>query len=57
MSPALWRDALALADADEGARRFLAAHPELVDEIPVQGDPDDLDTPQDLKRWRDHRPD
>jgi CTP:molybdopterin cytidylyltransferase MocA len=53
MAPSLWQEALAAAGADEGARRFLAAHPELVLEIPVPGDPHDLDTPADLTRWRD----
>ena len=51
MSPALWRDALALAGADEGARAFLAAHPELVDDVLVAGSAVDLDTPEDLARW------
>lgn len=53
MAPELWRTALALAGPDEGARAFLAAHPELVDEVDVPGDPSDLDTPDDLARWRD----
>jgi molybdenum cofactor cytidylyltransferase/nicotine blue oxidoreductase len=53
MSPALWRAALELAGDDEGARALLRARPELVDEIDVTGDPQDLDTPADLQRWRD----
>jgi molybdenum cofactor cytidylyltransferase/nicotine blue oxidoreductase len=52
MSPQLWRAALEVAGADEGARRFLELHPELVDEVAVLGDPADLDTPDDLARWR-----
>ncbi|MEX5631195.1 nucleotidyltransferase family protein [Parafrankia sp. FMc2] len=51
MAPDLWRAALALAGPDEGARRFLAAHADLVDAVPVPGDPADLDTPDDLARW------
>jgi molybdenum cofactor cytidylyltransferase/nicotine blue oxidoreductase len=52
MAPHLWRAALELAGPDEGARALLAAHPELVDEVAVPGDPADLDTPEDLARWR-----
>ncbi len=52
MSPSLWCEAVALADADEGARRYLAAHPELVDEIEVEGCSQDLDTPDDLAAFR-----
>jgi len=52
MSPALWREALEGADGDEGARALLARRPDLVDEISVDGDPTDLDTAQDLARWR-----
>lgn len=51
MSIVLWRRALALAGPDEGARALLAAHPDLVDEIAVVGDPSDLDTAEDLRRW------
>lgn len=51
MSPRLWREAVARADADAGARAFLVARSELVDEVPVAGDPLDLDTPADLARW------
>lgn len=52
MEPDLWRAALELAGPDEGARALLADRPELVDDIDVPGDPDDLDTPADLARWR-----
>lgn len=51
MAPELWREALALAAPDEGARALFAARPDLVDEIAVPGDPTDLDTPADLDRW------
>jgi len=51
MSAQLWRDALAMAAADEGARAFLASRSDLVDEVPVDGDPTDLDTPNDLAQW------
>lgn len=36
---------------DEGARAVMTAHPELVVEVPVVGDPDDIDTQEDLARW------
>lgn len=52
MSPQLWRQALAAAGPDEGARAFLAANPELVDEVDVAGNPADLDTPDDVRRWQ-----
>jgi CTP:molybdopterin cytidylyltransferase MocA len=52
MALELWRAALELAGADEGARAFLAAQPGLVDEVAVPGDPGDLDTPDDLTGWR-----
>lgn len=52
MAPALWREALALAGPDEGARALLASRPDLVDEVDVPGDPTDLDTPDDLARWQ-----
>ena len=51
MAPDLWREALALAGPDEGARALLRARPDLVDEVAVTGDPTDLDTPDDVARW------
>lgn len=51
MAPAQWRAAIDLAGPDEGARAFLAAHADLVDEVAVEGDPSDLDTPADVERW------
>jgi CTP:molybdopterin cytidylyltransferase MocA len=53
MAPQLWRAALELAGPDEGARAYLAAHADLLDEVEVEGDPSDLDTPEDLLRWTD----
>lgn len=40
------------AVGDIGARRFLAANPDLVQQVPCDGTgrPDDVDTPQDLAR-------
>ena len=52
MSPQLWREALAKAGPDEGARAMLASRADLVDEVPVSGDPADLDTADDLREWR-----
>jgi len=40
-----------MAGPDEGARRFLESRPDLVDEVLVEGDPVDLDTPEDLAAW------
>jgi molybdenum cofactor cytidylyltransferase/nicotine blue oxidoreductase len=51
MGVATWRAALDAAGPDEGARAYLAAHPDLVDDVAVHGDPSDLDTPDDLRRW------
>lgn len=54
MPTMLWNAALALAGPDEGARAFMAAHPEYVDEVQVEGDADaaaDLDTPAELASW------
>jgi CTP:molybdopterin cytidylyltransferase MocA len=51
MAADLWRAALSLAGPDEGARALLAQRPDLVDDVPVEGDPSDLDTPDDLARW------
>lgn len=37
---------------DEGARTVMRAHPELVVEVPCEGDPLDVDTVADLERLR-----
>lgn len=52
MSPELWHAAVATAGPDEGARAYLAANPELIDGVPVAGDPADIDMPADLVRWQ-----
>ena len=51
MAPDLWREAAQRAEPDEGARAYIADNAELVDLVPVPGDPSDVDTPADLARW------
>jgi molybdenum cofactor cytidylyltransferase/nicotine blue oxidoreductase len=51
MSTRQWAAAVAVAGPDEGARAWLAEHADLVDEVEVSGDPTDLDTPDELRRW------
>ena len=53
MSLALWREALELADADEGARALLAARPLVIDVVRVSSNPADLDTPEQLREWQE----
>lgn len=53
MAPQLWAAAVAAGGPDEGARAYLRSRPDLLDEVPVAGRPDDLDTPDDLAHWSD----
>ena len=45
----LWPQLLKLK-GDAGARQVLGPHPELLDTVPAQGLPDDIDTPEDYAR-------
>lgn len=51
MTTERWAAAVELADADEGARRYLQAHAADVVDVAAPGDAVDLDTPEDLARW------
>ena len=48
----VWADVAASAHGDQGARNWLRAHADLVRAVPCDdtGSPDDIDTPDDLRR-------
>jgi CTP:molybdopterin cytidylyltransferase MocA len=48
----LWTNVAALAEGEAGARAFLREHPELVTEVPCDGDLADIDTAEDLARYQ-----
>lgn len=52
---ATWAEVARLAEGDEGARPYLAAHPDQITAVPCDdlGSAEDIDTPADLARARE----